>query len=229
MVVDLDPAACQRIADDIGGIAVAADVRDEAQVQHVVDTAEHRVGSIDLFHSNAGGGGNVDVFGDDIDWQAAWELQVMASVYASRAVLPGMLDRGSGYLVGTASGAALTAEPGALAYSVTKHAMLDLYEVLAIQYGHRGIHVSCFCPFGMLTPMLLGSAELNRESASAKVGMTGAVTPEFAADAVGDAIRTEQFLIVSHPEALTYFARKASDYERWLNGMRRVYAADAST
>jgi short-subunit dehydrogenase len=135
-----------------------------------------------------------------------------------------MLERGEGYLVGTASGAALTCEPGAPAYSVTKHAMLDLYELLAIEHHSAGIRVSCFCPYGMLTPMLLGGKARDEVDPSVLIGMRGAVTPEFAADAVAEGIRDERFLILSHPEALTYFGRKAADYDRWLNGMRRAYA-----
>ncbi len=57
--------------------------------------------------------------------------------------------------------------------------------------------------------------------------MRGAVTPEAAADAVTEAIAQERFLILSHPEALTYFRRKADDYDRWINGMRRLYAPSA--
>jgi NAD(P)-dependent dehydrogenase (short-subunit alcohol dehydrogenase family) len=223
-VVDLDQGRCDAIAAEVGGLGVEADVCDEAAVHRVVDQVSSELGPIDVFHSNAGIGDDTDVFADDGSWNKAWQLHVMASVYAARAVLPSMLERGEGYLVGTASGAALTCEPGSMAYSVTKHAMLDLYELLSIEYGGRGIRVSCFCPFGMLTPMLLGGASNVEElSPSVQIGLRGAVTPEFAADAVADGIRDERFLILSHPEALTYFGRKASDYDRWLHGMRRAY------
>jgi NAD(P)-dependent dehydrogenase (short-subunit alcohol dehydrogenase family) len=221
-VIDQDPDGCDRVAAEVGGLAVTADVTREADVQRLVQTVERQLGPVDVFHSNAGGGGG-DLFADDDVWHDAWNLQVMASVYAARAVLPGMLERGRGHLVGTASGAALTAEPGDAAYSVTKHAMLDLYEVLSIRYGGRGIGVSCFCPFGMLTPMLLSELEAT-DSASAVIGMKGAVTPAFAADVVVDGVREDRFLLLSHPEALTYFRRKADDYDRWLSGMRRAYS-----
>jgi NAD(P)-dependent dehydrogenase (short-subunit alcohol dehydrogenase family) len=225
VVVDRDQARCDAIASEVGGLGVAANVGVEADVRHVVATVERELGPIDLFFSNAGMSGGADVFASDSGWTESWQVHVMASVYAARAVLPSMLARGEGYLAGTASGAALTAEPGALAYSVTKHAMLDLYEVLAITYGSRGIRVSCFCPFGMLTPMLLGGAPtVEALPASVQVGLRGAVQPQVAADAVAAGLRDERFLILSHPEALTYFQRKAGDYDRWIGGMRRIYA-----
>ena len=233
-VADLDRLGCEAVAAETGGIAIETDVGVEDDVRRLVDVVTDQLGPIDVFFSNAGVGTGGDVFAPDHQWQTSWQVHVMASVYAARAVLPAMLERGEGYLLGTASGAALTAEPGILAYSVTKHAMLDLYEVMAITYGHLGIRVSCFCPFGMLTPMLLGdvgsgpidasgSGEID---ASRRVGLTGAVTAETAADAVAAGVRDERFLILSHPEALTFFQRKAGDYERWLRGMRRVYAGE---
>ncbi len=236
-VADLGQSRCDVVAAELDGLGVAADVGVEGDVRRLVAEVTAELGPIDLFFSNAGVGTGGDVFAPDDQWRTAWQVHVMASVYAARAVLPSMLERGEGYLLGTASGAALTAEPGSLAYSVTKHAMLDLYEVMAISYGDRGIRVSCFCPFGMLTPMLLGDVELvdtdpaDETDASRRVGLDGAVTAEVAADAVAAGVRDERFLILSHPEALTFFQRKAGDYERWLGGMRRIYApgaADAS-
>lgn len=223
-VIDLDQQRCDEAAAELGGIGVSADVGIEDQVRQAVDTITAQLGPIDLFHSNAGGGGGRDIFAPDGEWQQSWQVNVMASVYAARAVLPSMIERGEGYLVGTASGAALTCEPGAVAYSITKHAMLDLYELLAIEYHSRGIRVSCFCPFGMLTPMLLGGASsVDELPPSVQIGLRGAVSPEYAADVVAQGVADERFLILSHPEALTYFGRKASDYDRWLGGMRRAY------
>jgi NAD(P)-dependent dehydrogenase (short-subunit alcohol dehydrogenase family) len=224
-VIDLDQARCDTAAAEVGGLGVPTDVTDGAAVEAAARLVERSLGPIDLWCSNAGvGGGLID--GPLQDWQRSWDVHVMASVHAARAVLPGMLERGHGYLVGTASGAALTAEPGSPAYSATKHAMLDLYEVLAITYGQRGIKVSCFCPYGMLTPMLLGAADPSDVDASTAVGLQGAVTAEAAAEAVAAGIADERFLILSHPEALTYFRRKADDYDRWIRGMQRIYGTE---
>ena len=134
-VVDLAQDRCDAVAAEVGGAGFAADVGVEAQVQRLVAAVTERLGPIDIFFSNAGSSAGGDVFSPDSEWLASWQVHVMASVYAARAVLPQMLARGEDYLVGTASGAALTAEPGVVAYSVTRHGMLDLYELLAIQYG----------------------------------------------------------------------------------------------
>jgi NAD(P)-dependent dehydrogenase (short-subunit alcohol dehydrogenase family) len=225
VVVDLPGTGVEEIAAEIDGVGVVGDVREEADVQRAIDAAEAELGPVDLYFSNAGGGGGRSIFSPDEDWQSSWQLHVMSPVYAARALLPKMLERGEGYLLSTASGAALTTEPGTVTYSVTKHGTLALAEWMSIEYASRGVRVSCFCPFGMLTPMLLGEGVFDPEQAdpSKRVGMRGAVTAEEAADAVVDGIRAERFLILSHPEALTFFRRKADDYDRWLAGMRRLY------
>jgi short-subunit dehydrogenase len=141
----------------------------------------------------------------------------MAHVYAARAILPGMLSRGQGYLLQTASAAGLLTQVGAAPYSVTKHAAVAFAEWLAITYGDRGIRVSCLCPQGVNTDMLRNTpqktGDLLREHA---------LEPEAVADAVVKGLAQENFLILPHPEVAEYFRRKASDYDRWLRGMRRL-------
>ena len=108
--------------------------------------SRERFGEIDLFCSNAGvavGGGLGDEeggpFAPDADWQRSWDVNLMAHVYAARAVLPAMLERGEGTLLQTASAAGLLTDLGACAYSATKHAAVGFSEWLAITYGGRGI------------------------------------------------------------------------------------------
>jgi NAD(P)-dependent dehydrogenase (short-subunit alcohol dehydrogenase family) len=146
----------------------------------------------------------------------------MAHVYAARALLPDMLARGEGYLLSTASAAGLLTNIGALPYAVTKHAAVALAEWLAITYGDAGIRVSCLCPQGVRTPMLMAGLE---DPAGAAVLASGQmVEVEDVADAVVAGIREERFLILTHPEVATYMAKKGSDPERWLAGMRRLQA-----
>jgi NAD(P)-dependent dehydrogenase (short-subunit alcohol dehydrogenase family) len=141
-------------------------------------------------------------------------------VYAVRAVLPSMLDRGEGYLLHTASAAGLLTQLGDLPYSVTKHAVVGLAEWLSITYGDAGIRVSCLCPQGVNTAML---GRVDTGSAGGGVlAAEGLLEPEEVADAVVEALRDERFLVLPHPEVLEYFRRKADDYDRWLRGMRRL-------
>jgi short-subunit dehydrogenase len=142
---------------------------------------------------------------------------VMAHVHAIRAVLPGMLARGAGYLLHTASMAGILTTHRNLPYAVTKHAVVGLAEWLSITYHHRGIRVSCLCPLGVRTPML---GDPNSAFAQAAVGPIK--EPEQVADMVVEALAEERFLILTDPIAKEWMDRKAQDLERWLRGMRRV-------
>ena len=117
----------------------------------------------------------------------------------------------------TASAAGLLSQIGSASYSVTKHAAVAFAEWLSITYGDQGIKVSCLCPQGVRTRMLLG-ADGNADNFL----VAGSVSPEEAAEAVVQGIGEEQFLILPHPEVLDYFQRKANDYDRWIRGMRRL-------
>ena len=217
VVADVDAAAARRVASETGGLAVGADVTIEDDVRRLVALANNAFGQIDLFCSNAGiavdGGPEVP----DADWDRIWRVNVMAHVQATRAVLPQMLERGEGYLLQTISAAGLLSQVGSAPYSVTKHAALGFAEWLSITYYDTGIRVSALCPQGVKTDMLLNSG-----AGAGGFLMEGALEPEQVADAVVHGLAEEQFLILPHPEVLEYFRRKASDYDRWLKGMRRL-------
>jgi len=214
-----DPAAS--LAAELGPLAIglAADVAREADVVAAVEATEERFGPIDLLVSNAGIGTGGGVEAPNEAWQEIWEVNVMAHVYAARAVLPGMIARGEGYLLNTASAAGLLTNIGAAPYSVTKHAAVALAEWLAITHGDQGIKVSCLCPQGVRTNMLLAGSD---DPAGAVVLAQGAIEPEEVAEAVVQGLAAETFLILPHPEVLTHFQRKAGDYDRWLGGMRKL-------
>ena len=222
VVADLDADGARAVAAEIGGVAASTNVAVEADVQALVHKTVDAHGPIDLFCSNAGigGGGGIEV--PDEDWQRIWEINTMAHVYAARAVLPGMLARGEGYLLNTVSAAGLLTNLGNAPYTVTKHAALGLAEWLAITYGDRGIKVSVLCPQGVRTPMLLGGADIGDEAAA--MLLAEAIEPEQVADAVVEGLRAESFLILPHPEVKDYLQRKTADYDRWLAGMRRLQA-----
>jgi NAD(P)-dependent dehydrogenase (short-subunit alcohol dehydrogenase family) len=216
IVADLDGAAAARVAQEIGGSAVQVNVAEADEVAALVSDTITRHGQIDLFCSNAGVSLGQGLETTDAGWETAWSVNVMSHVYAARAVLPHMLERAEGYLLQTASAAGLLSISDA-SYAVTKHGAVAFAEWLSITYGDRGIRVSCFCPMGVRTNMLLGSVS----EADQPALLAGAVSPEAAADAVAQGLEEERFLILTHPEVLEYMRRKSADYDRWLHGMRR--------
>jgi NAD(P)-dependent dehydrogenase (short-subunit alcohol dehydrogenase family) len=219
VVADLDQAKLQAVAAEIGGLAVRTDVSDEAQVQALIAQATQRYGRVDVLCSNAGVATGGGLQASNADWQRLWDVNLMAHVYGARAVVPQMLARGEGYLLQTASAAGLLSHPESAVYAVTKHAAVALAEWLSIQYGDRGIRVSCLCPQGVRTPMLMGQ-QGDRKSFL----QDNMVSPEQVADDVIEAMRDERFLVLPHPEVLDYLRGKASDVERWLGGMRKLRA-----
>ncbi|NEX63711.1 SDR family oxidoreductase [Noviherbaspirillum galbum] len=216
IVADLDGAAAERVAAEIGGTGVAVNVADEKAVASLVERTIADHGRIDLFCSNAGVSIGKGLESTDADWDKAWTVNVMAHVHAARAVVPHMLERGEGYLLQTASAAGLLSISDA-SYAVTKHGAVAFAEWLSITYGDRGIKVSCFCPMGVRTNMLLGSVSEVDQPAL----LAAAVEPEDAAEAIVNGLDAESFLILTHPEVLEYMRRKGADYDRWLKGMRR--------
>jgi len=220
VVADLDSEGAEALATEIKGLAVKTDVSAEADIVNLVNRATDAYGQIDLFCSNAGiGTAGGDDEPNDI-WQRIWEVNLMAHVYAARHVLPGMLARGEGYILATASAAGLLTQIGSAPYSVTKHAAVAFAEWLAITHGDAGIKVSCLCPQGVNTDLLRRSA-----GGAGEFLRAGALEPEQVADAVVKGLDEERFLILPHPEVAEYFRRKATDYDRWLRGMRRLQAS----
>src|SRR6185437_15374373 len=217
VVADRKSADADAVAKEISGIAIPTDVAEEAAVKRLVQRVIQEFGAIDLFCSNAGLGVAGGSEAPDADWQRSWEVNVMAHVYAARAVLPAMLARGEGYLLQTVSAAGLLTQIGSAPYSVTKHAALGFAEWLAVTYGDQGIRVSALCPQGVKTDMLLKA-----QFAGGAFLLEGALEPDQVADDVMKAIAEEKFLILPHPEAAKYFQNKANDYERWIRGMRKL-------
>lgn len=224
IVTDIDESGAERVAGQIvenGGKAVArkVDVSIEADISGLVEFAIGKTGAIDLFCSNAGvivsGGPDAP----DADWNRAWEINVMAHVYAARAALPPMLKRGSGYFLNTCSSAGLLTALGAAPYAVSKHASIAFAEWLAITYGDRGIRVSALCPQAVRTRMI---DDATKDGSGDAVKSAGTIIDvDTVADQVVKALATEQFLILTHPETQEFMTRKVTGLDRWLAGMQK--------
>jgi NAD(P)-dependent dehydrogenase (short-subunit alcohol dehydrogenase family) len=220
VVADLRLEPAEQVAREIGGIAVQTDVSREREIAALVARARED-GPIDLFFSNAGvpgppGGPEAP----DDELQATWEVNVMAHVWAARALLPAMIERGDGYLLSTASAAGLLTQVSALAYSMTKHAAVAVAEWLSITYADAGIKVSCLCPQAVRTPML--ELALEDPIGAAPLLAGGLIEPDDVAAAVVEGLADERFLILPHEDVAHHMALKGSQPERWLRGMRRI-------
>ena len=216
VVADIDLEAAGELAEQISAQAISCDVSREEEVARLVTETEQSLGPIDLFCSNAGVivEGGLDL--SDHEWRRMLDINFMSHIYAARAVLPGMVSRGGGYLLQTASAAGLLSEFSSAPYAVTKHAVVALAEWLAITYGDQGIRVSCICPQGVKTRML------DTDHPAARGLASNAVEPEEVAEKAIEGLREERFLILPHPEVADFVQRKASDHDRWLDGMRRL-------
>src|SRR6478735_8734322 len=191
-----------KVAGDIDGLPITADVGLEEDVKALIAAAEAKYGPVDIFFSNAGLSRKGQETASDADWDVSWRVHVMSHVFAARALVPGMLARGSGYLLNTAP------------YGVTKNAAVALAEHLAIQYGDRGIRVSVLCPQSVQTGMTMPGPSAAR--------VDGVLQPADVARMVLEAMEEERFLILSHPQVGEYVTRKAANRDRWLTGMRRL-------
>jgi len=217
VVNDLDAAAAEVVAAEIGGLAVPGDAGTESGVAHLIEAATTFLGEIDVYCSNAGTGVGSGPETPDELWQRAWEVNTLAHVRAARALLPGWLERGRGTFVVTASAAGLLTMLGSAPYSVTKHAAVGFAEWLAATYAHRGLSVHCICPQGVRTQMLANSGP-----AGDVVLADAAIEPEQVADALADAMAGGRFLVLPHPEVRDYYVQRATDTDRWLRGMSRL-------
>ena len=228
VVSDLDGDGAHAVAAVIGTqhpatgvLAVRTDVAQASEVQALVDAATTRFGQVDVFCSNAGVLSRSDADASAETWQRHWDVNVMAHVHAANAVLPQMRARGQGWLLQTASAAGLLSQVNAAAYSVTKHAAVGFAEWLSIAHGDAGIHVSCLCPQGVRTPMMLSA---DSDSGRPSFLGDGALDAEVVAQCALDGLRDGRFLILPHAEVLGFWQRKTADVDRWLRGMRRLRA-----
>src|ERR1700710_834312 len=203
-----------KVAGDIDGLAITCDVGLEEDIKALVAAAEDKYGQVDVFFSNAGLSRKGQESPSDADWDVSWRVHVMSHVFAARALVPGMLARGSGYVLTTASAAGLLASLNSMPYGVTKNAAVALAEHLAIQYCDRAISVSVSRPQSVETGMTPPRPSPAR--------VAGVLQPREVACMVLEAMEAEQFLILTHSQVGQYMQRKPSSRDRWLTGMRRL-------
>ncbi len=223
-------AASLNLLRESSAVAVAADIATERGNQSLVEAAEAAFGAIDVFFANAGVAIGRDIDTPESEWQTAFNVNVHAHRWAAKYLVPVWVARGEGYFCSTASAAGLLSQIGSAPYALTKHAAVAFAEWLSITYGDQGLKVSCLCPQGVNTAMLRGGDEPIANDSGATLGSSvvraagKVLEPEEVAEVVVASLRAETFLILPHPEVLTYLQRKTGDYDRWLSGMRKLQA-----
>jgi NAD(P)-dependent dehydrogenase (short-subunit alcohol dehydrogenase family) len=216
VLVDIDEEGLRVLADELDRCTVfTCDISREEEVSRLIAETEATLGRIDLYCGNAGilRMGGVDTPNDD--FQRVWDINVQSHIYAARAALPKMIERGEGYFLITASAAGMLTQLGSLSYSMSKHAALSFAEWLAISHGHQGIKVSALCPQAVESNMTAGTD-------GSVAGIDGMLPATEVADCVLEALTEEQFLVLPHPEVKQYFQNKAGDYGRWIGGMKKL-------
>jgi NAD(P)-dependent dehydrogenase (short-subunit alcohol dehydrogenase family) len=226
VVADVHAARAHKIADRIGGTAFVGDVSDPSAMKELITTAVRAYGPVHVCCSNAGiGDPGPDLASTPEQVEQIVGVNLLAHVWAAQEVVPAMLDAGEGYLVQTISSAALITGPSGMGYTLTKHGALGFAEWLALTYAHRGITVTCLCPNAVNTGMLgrdedaEAGAALPDDDLVARIG--DVVEPELVADMALAAMADRRFLVLPHPRVGESFVRKASDYDRWLEGTNR--------
>jgi NAD(P)-dependent dehydrogenase (short-subunit alcohol dehydrogenase family) len=221
IVADLDINGADQVAGAIQGASMRCDVSIESDLARLVDDTERYYGPIDIFCSNAGIAGgfeldspNMAAPNDDV-WLKSWSVNVMAHVYAARALVPRMSERGGGYFLNTVSAAGLLTQIGSAVYATTKHAAVGFAEILAISHRKQGVRVSILCPQGVDTPMLRGLPQ-------GPQSMDGVISANDVAKAAIEGIEREQFLILPHAKVTEYMNKKASGYDIWIDRMAKL-------
>ena len=145
----------EETAREIGGLAVTADVSKQEDVLAMVASVEREAGPIDLLVNNAGVGPapKLPWEEDPADWWRVFEINVLGAYLCSRAVLPGMVERGRGRIVNTGSGASYLPNGGLPSYGASKAALGRFAELLNAQLSAYGIRVFVFSPGLVRTEM----------------------------------------------------------------------------
>ncbi|MEV0322863.1 SDR family oxidoreductase [Streptomyces sp. NPDC050658] len=231
LLTDLDAGRLDATVQKLAGThgervwGEAADAASTADVERLIGAAEERFGPVDLYFANAGVGGGPGLDASEAEWSRALDVNVMAHVRAAKLLVPGWVERGGGYFFSTASAAGLLTQIGSATYSVSKHGAVAFAEWLSVTYGKDGVRVSCLCPQGVETELLMAGTRsadpVERAAAQAVLDAGEVLSPLDVADHVMEAIGDERFLVLPHPQVLDFYRHKGSDYDRWLRGMRR--------
>ncbi|APW63646.1 SDR family NAD(P)-dependent oxidoreductase [Paludisphaera borealis] len=180
-VFDCDDKHADEIAEELGGLAIGGDVCSESDVRDAIAKVEARLGPVSILVNNAGITGRTDLSWNlEVDEvRTVFEVNVIGPFLFSKAVVPGMMDRGYGRIVNVASIAGKEGNPTLLPYSASKAAVIAMTKSLAKELAGKGdVTVNAISPAVIRTPILDGMSPSTVEYMLSKIPMGRAGTPE---------------------------------------------------
>jgi len=192
----LADTAAELEAAGVSHVALATDVADAGSVAVAVSRATEALGPCDALLTCAGIAhpGYFQQL-DDAVFRSTMEIDYFGTLYALRAVVPAMVERGQGSVVGISSTAGLIGVFGYTAYSPPKFAVRGLLEVLRVELRPHGIHVGCVCPPDTDTPQLAYENQYKPAETFAISGAIKPFTPERVASSIVLGMERGRFLI----------------------------------
>jgi NAD(P)-dependent dehydrogenase (short-subunit alcohol dehydrogenase family) len=218
VVADVDADAAGRTAGDIGAIAEVVDVTDAAGVQALADRVMQRHGRVDVVVNNAGVGPLAtfdDLLAADFHW--VMDINFWGVVHGMKSFLPLLqANPDGGYIVNTASVAAVIAAPGTAAYAASKAAVVAVSEVLAAELGDAGqVGISILLPGLVRTNINANAVKRpgHREGGPRTEDFLHPMTmlePTKVGAMVMDAIRSGRLYVFTHPETENMVSRRSA-------------------
>ncbi len=232
LMADIDGDTLDTARAGLGDLASLAavrvcDVSDESAVNDLADLAFASYPTVDLVVNNAGVSSTGSVLESTIaDWEWVLGVDLYGVIHGIRAFVPRMISRGGGYVVNTASVAGLVSTPGMAPYNVAKHGVVTLSETLyqELQLADANVGVSVVCPAWVATR--IADSDRNRPGGPQEDSETGARvraavraatehgrSPDSVADQIVEAIRRDQFYVMTHTGMMSFIKRRNREIE----------------
>jgi 3alpha(or 20beta)-hydroxysteroid dehydrogenase len=161
VAVDLKQDAVDALVKELGGgdgkaIGVAADVSREEDVRRYAQKAKETFGGVQIFFNNAGIEGAIKPIHEYPleTFEKVMDINVIGVYLGMKHVIPVMLESGGGCVINTSSVAGVSGSPGMAAYVASKHAVVGLTRVAALEYGSQGVRVNSVNPGPVKTRMM---------------------------------------------------------------------------
>lgn len=226
VVADLNDTRIEEVRAEVEALerrflGVHCDVAKDADVERLRDEALGTMGHVDIAMSNAGVAMLGPAEGLSMEeWDWILQINLLGVIRGARAFIPHMLERGSGYIVNTASVAGLYAyawdHP---TYITAKFGVVGFSEALALYLRPQGIGVSVLCP-SLVTTNIADTARMggaDMEKWLGEMPLEEAIDAELVGPMVADAIRDDRYLILTDPDAiLPRVAQRGADIDAWV-------------